>query len=608
MARSFYVAYSYKLVDKFSKKATAIGASVKKLGQSLARLRVSTVKSSRNLKAFSSEMSSKVKLPVLAASASLFIFNKRFSDSMNAMQADAGILDRTGEKFVAMRKLAMELGSTTQFSASEAAQGLRELSRAGLAADDAMAALPHTLNLAAAGGLALGEASDIATNIKAAFTLDISDLVHVNDVLAFTASNSTTNIREIAQALAYGGGVANAAGIKIEETSAFLATLAESSIRGSMAGTSLKEAINGLLIPSKKAQDIFKKLGIASTEISADGGRTLKDFTGVMTRLAEANLTAADTNSIFGERGSRVMNSFAAKMKKSKTFTQDFAEQLKKVDGTAKAMASTRMQGLPGALKEAVSAFEGMNLAIGDAGLNGILISVLKTAAKFFRKVSSASPLVKRLMMATLALAAAFAFLLPVLIGVGIAVQFITWPITLITLGILALTAAIVAIIVYWKEIVAWMKKYRNYILLVLGPLGGLIRIGTLLVAAWKPFRDMLSSIASFLDKIISKNDKMQSSPQLVQQQQYKSLSRNMTDRGISYTRSKPVASKAPIMPYNITSMTQALINQTPMATKDSKLNGTINISAPPGIVSNAELDLDVPGNLGFNMSGAGAF
>ena len=191
-----------------------------------------------------------------------------FEDQMARVKA---ISNASAKNFEMMRKEAARLGSTTKYSASQAAAALENLVRNGLSATKATKALSSVLELAGANAIELAEAADIVTNTMNMFEISIDDLNRVNDVLSSTTAKSATNLTDLYEALKYSAPTANLFGIQIEEVNAALGVLANQGIKGSQAGTTLRNVLNSLVKPSKQAADILANLGIDEVSIKMDG-------------------------------------------------------------------------------------------------------------------------------------------------------------------------------------------------------------------------------------------------------------------------------------------------------------------------------------------------
>jgi TP901 family phage tail tape measure protein len=138
---------------------------------------------------------------------------KTAGDFEAAMNRVAGITRATGVEFQQLENLAKELGATTQFSASQAADAMGFLAMAGFDTNQIISALPGTLELAAAGNLDLARAADIASNVLTGYGLQAEEVGRVNDVLALASISANTNVEQLGNAFKFVAPVASAMGV-----------------------------------------------------------------------------------------------------------------------------------------------------------------------------------------------------------------------------------------------------------------------------------------------------------------------------------------------------------------------------------------------------------
>ncbi len=177
------------------------------------------------------------------------------------------------------------MGATTEHTATEAAGALKFLAAAGFSAKKSIAALPGTLNLATAGQVALAEATDITTDVLTAFGLQVEELSRVNDAFITTSSSSNTNVLMLGQSMKMVAPTAKLFGLTVEQTAAFLGTLANAGVKAEMAGSGL----NMVLLKSARAA---KKLGL-------EAGTPLIE---VLKKMKEAQWGAVEIGEAFGAR------------------------------------------------------------------------------------------------------------------------------------------------------------------------------------------------------------------------------------------------------------------------------------------------------------------
>lgn len=225
---------------------------------------------------------------------------RNFEDGMARVQA---VTNATQAEFQMMEQEALKWGSNTRYTATEASNSLENLTRNGLSATEATAALGPTLQLAQANTIGLAEAADITTNVMNGFGLEVKDMGRVNDVLSSTAAHSATNISMLAEAEKNAAPFGHSLGQSIEEVNAALGVLADVGIKGSDAGTAIRMVLMGLASPTAKQQKAFKQLGldISESSLRSEGlTKTLEKLrdSGVMKAANSAELLG----DIFGRR------------------------------------------------------------------------------------------------------------------------------------------------------------------------------------------------------------------------------------------------------------------------------------------------------------------
>jgi TP901 family phage tail tape measure protein len=309
------------------------------------------------------------------------------------MNKVAAVTQATGEEFKALREQAKELGATTQFSATQASEAMTFLAMAGLNVQDVMKAMPGTLQLAAAGGLDLAAAADIATNVLTAMGMKVEELSRVNDVLALAQAKSNTNVSQLAEAFRPVASTASMLGFEIEEVTALLGKLADVGEKGSAAGTQLRFALLQIVNPTNKARNAFSELGINIEEFTTEDGK-IKDFTKLIGILGERGATATQLYKMFGQRGARAI---AALLKSGKPAIEELTEKLKNAEGTAAKMAKTMQKGLPGAVNAVKSAFEAVQIAIAESGIGEAFTDFLNFIARLLRGIAKLNPIILKM-------------------------------------------------------------------------------------------------------------------------------------------------------------------------------------------------------------------
>ena len=168
--------------------------------------------------------------------------------------------------FELLQKQARDLGASRQFTAVQAANAQENLARAGFKANEIISAMPGLLNMAAAEGMDLAQAADIASGALRGFNLDAENMDRVANILAQTSAASNTSIIELGEAMKYVAPVASGLGISIEQTNAMLGAMANNAIKGSQAGTSLRAALLRLSKEPAAVAKALNELGIKATD------------------------------------------------------------------------------------------------------------------------------------------------------------------------------------------------------------------------------------------------------------------------------------------------------------------------------------------------------
>ncbi|MED1802909.1 phage tail tape measure protein [Brevibacillus porteri] len=185
-----------------------------------------------------------------------------YEAQMSSIKALTGA---SNAEMMRMSNLAMEMGASTKYSSLEAAQGIEELLKSGLTPAQVEAGgLQSALNLATAGGLELADAAEIMSTSLNAFKRDALAAENAANILAGTANASATSVQDLRYSLSAVSAVASGVGMNFRDTNTALGLFANSGIRGSDAGTSLKTMLSNLQPTTKDQTALFKKLGIVT--------------------------------------------------------------------------------------------------------------------------------------------------------------------------------------------------------------------------------------------------------------------------------------------------------------------------------------------------------
>ena len=285
-----------------------------------------------------------------------------FDASMSQVAATMGT---TVDQIDNLTKVAKEMGSSTKFTATQAADALNYLALAGYDADKAAEVLPSVLNLAAAGGMDLAYASDLVTDAMASLNIE-ANKQNVDDFgnkLAKAASKANANVSQLGEAiLTVGGTAANLKGGTTELTTA-LGLLANVGIKGAEGGTHLRNIILSLQSPTDAATKLMQKLGLQVYDAQGNM-RGLNDILGDL-NSAMNGMTQGQKDSIINQLFNKTDLAAVNGLLAAQGFQWDnLAAQIDNADGAMDQMAETQIDNLQGAMTIMSSAVEGLQLAV----------------------------------------------------------------------------------------------------------------------------------------------------------------------------------------------------------------------------------------------------
>lgn len=283
-----------------------------------------------------------------------------FESGMSKVSAISGA---TGEALQALTDKAKEMGAKTKFSASESAQALQYMSMAGWDTESMLNGIDGIMSLAAADGLDLAATSDIVTDAITAFGLKAEDSSHFADVLAKASSSANTNVSMLGESFKYVAPLAGTMGYSAEDVSVALGLMANASVKGSMAGTSLKTALSNLASPTKAMAGVMDEYGISIAD--AEGNSlplidVLKQLREKFGGLSETEQAAA-ASTLFGKEA---MSGMLAIINASDSDFTKLTDNIYNADGAAQSMADTMQDNLQGQITILKSSLEGLGIEI----------------------------------------------------------------------------------------------------------------------------------------------------------------------------------------------------------------------------------------------------
>ena len=308
-----------------------------------------------------------------------------------------GMVQMGTQAFNEIALVAKRMGRETEFSATQAAEGLNFLAMAGFNAQQAISALPGVIDLATVAQLGLGEASDIASDALGSFNLLTKDsvqlqrnLTRVNDVLAKTVTTSNTSVEQFFEAMKQSGAAATNAGGDIETYASAVGFLAQGGVKASQAGTTLKRMFLQLAAPTGAAARTLKALSVSVTEM-VDGRRQMRDIIDVFGDLEKSldGLGTADRaqalRNIFGLipiAGVNIM------LNRGADAWREYRKEIRNAQGASTDMARIMRNTVRAHFIELMSAIEGVQIALFNLERNEI-DAILKKATLWTRSLVS---------------------------------------------------------------------------------------------------------------------------------------------------------------------------------------------------------------------------
>ncbi|MEV3552915.1 phage tail tape measure protein [Paenibacillus larvae] len=270
-----------------------------------------------------------------------------FEQQMSKVKAISGA---TGDDFQRLNETARHLGAVTKFTATQAGEGMEYLALAGWKTNDIISAMPGMLDLAAAGALDLGRAADIVSDTMQAFGLDASTATHAADVFAYAQANANTNVEQMGEAMKYLSPIAHALGWSLEESSAATMSLANSGLKGSIAGQAFASSLARLAKPTKRMAGLMKETGMeffdaqgkmkSMPELVAEIEKGTKGMTEQQRSAALSILFGAEAY----KHWAILLDTGSGKLK-------DMTKNLQNCDGTAEQMSKTMIDNLYGSIE-----------------------------------------------------------------------------------------------------------------------------------------------------------------------------------------------------------------------------------------------------------------
>lgn len=306
------------------------------------------------------------KTAMVAGSAAAAAFTKTSIDAgMNfdtAMSQVAATMGTTVDKIGNVKAKAEEMGHTTKYTATEAAEGMNILAQAGLSADEQISGIGTVLNLASAGAMSLEESASYTAGAVKGFRDSMSNASYYADLMAKGATLANTNVRGLGEAFSGSAATAKNYGQAADSVTLSLLRLAEQNVTGSEASTALNRAMADLYTPTDNASKALDQLGVSAYKSNGEA----KDFNDLVDELNGSlqGMTAEQKNNalatIFTTQGLQAFNKMTAS---SDATVQKFWKGIQDSSGSAAQQAATQLDNLQGDITLLSSATEGLQLA-----------------------------------------------------------------------------------------------------------------------------------------------------------------------------------------------------------------------------------------------------
>lgn len=400
-----------------------------------------------------SAMTKNLTVPIAGAGAAVAGVAAKFESAMSEVAAISGA---SGDELQALTDKAQEMGATTKFSASESAAALKYMAMAGWDTKAMLNGINGVMQLAAASGEDLASTSDIVTDAMTAFGLSADQSTRFADVLAQTANRSNTSVALMGETFKYVAPVAGALGYSIEDASVAIGLMANSGIKGSQAGTSLKNVLTNLAKPTDQVQSYMDKLKISLTD-SAGNVKPLNQLLNEMRDGFNGLTEAEKAEYAAGIAGKEGMSGLLAIVNSSQADFDNLTEAINNSNGAAQNVADVMMDNLGGQLTILKSTLEGIAISFGNILLPAVK-KVVDSLQDFLNWLNGLTDDQKQFIVTVAAVVAAIG---PVLLIIGKLITSVTNIIKVVRLlsaGFAGITAPVAAIIAAVIALVAAFK------------------------------------------------------------------------------------------------------------------------------------------------------
>lgn len=326
-----------------------------------------------------------VTAPLMTAAGAAIQTGMQFDASMSNVYGLMSSLNLSQAQMDALRDTAREMGSTTKFSASEAADAMGYMALAGWDDAQVIAGIPGVLNLAAAANMDLAKASDIVTDTMTPFGMAAERAGEAADVFAYAQANSNTTVEALGEAMKYAAPTADAFGMTLQDTAAAMGVLANAGIKGSQGGTTLNAMLRDMKNNAKNGAIAIGKTKVALT--NADG--SYRSYAAIIRDIdkATSSMTASQRDAALGAIfGDESLKGILATLKQGPDALDAMTEGMYACGGAAEDMAATMGDNLKGDLAILESGAQDMAIALSDwlmPAARGVVQGITDMIGKF---------------------------------------------------------------------------------------------------------------------------------------------------------------------------------------------------------------------------------
>lgn len=326
-----------------------------------------------------------VTAPLMTAAGAAIQTGMQFDASMSNVYGLMSSLNLSQAQMDALRDTAREMGATTKFSASEAADAMGYMALAGWDDAQVIAGIPGVLNLAAAANMDLAKASDIVTDTMTPFGMAAERAGEAADVFAYAQANSNTTVEGLGEAMKYAAPTADAFGMTLQDTAAAMGVLANAGIKGSQGGTTLNAMLRDMKKNAKNGAIAIGKTKVALT--NADG--SYRSYAAIIRDIdkATSSMTASQRDAALGAIfGDESLKGILATLKQGPDALDAMTEGMYACGGAAEDMAATMGDNLKGDLAILESGAQDMAIALSDwlmPAARGVVQGITNMIGKF---------------------------------------------------------------------------------------------------------------------------------------------------------------------------------------------------------------------------------